>query len=221
MNNRYSYSRLQSTARPSARVYQEDVTDSPVDMCLFSDVNKSLVGGVLGARYGPGNENCQLFMADRCSRNWDAVCDVAAMNQQARFANNATIRGNAAAAPGEIVGGSTIGSQLVHNAGQRRFCKFNNTNIQQFPFDPTNYSSPTITRILRSEFGNNPVCTVNPATIDKDTLMNRMLDDPATSQITLDNICLNMRGRLGNTRIGQYCAMRNNHNQSGYMKQKY
>lgn len=210
MNNKYRYSRLQSTSHPSVRDYSKDVTSNPVDMCLFSDVNKSLVGGVLGARYGPANENCQLFMADRCAKNWDSVCDVAALNRQATYANNATIRGNAAAAPGEITGGSTIGSQLIHNAGQRRFCQFSNTNIQQFPFDPTDYSSPVVTRILRSQFGNNPICTVNPSTIDNDTLMNRMLDDPGTSMETLSNICRNMKGKLNGTRLGRFCATLDN-----------
>ena len=205
MNTRYSYTKLQSNQYPSKGVYQEDMTDNPVDMCVFSDVNKSLTGGVLGYRYGPSNENCQLFMSERCSKNWDSVCDIASKNSTAQYPNTATIRGNAQGSPLEITGGSTVGAQLIHNAGQRRFCKFSNSNIQQFPFDPTNLSSPTVTRINRSQYGNNPVCSVDPRSIDSDILMNKMLDDPSTSMDTLTNICSKMKGKLNGTRIGKFC----------------
>lgn len=197
---------LASHTRPSARNYAANVTDDPVDMCLFSDVDKSMGAGVLGYRYGPSNENCQLFMADRCAKNWDSVCDIAAKNRGATLPNNATIFGAAQGQRGTVLGGSTVGAQLVHSAGQRRFCKFSNTNIQQFPFDPTNMSSPMVTRINRSQYGNNPVCTVNPKTINSDVLMNKMLDDPGTSMETLSNICFNMRGKLGGTRLGRFCS---------------
>ncbi len=197
-----------SQERPPARFYQEDVTDSPVDMCVFDDVDKSLVGGVLGYRYGPSNENCQLYMADRCARQWDGVCEVASQKQQAVYPNNATIRGNSMAAPQTITGGSTTGSQLIHNAAQRRFCVFDNTSIQEFPFDPTNFSSPTVRRIIRSKYGSLPVCSVDPKTIDRDVLMNKVLSDPATSIDTLVNICQNHERSgvsLNGTKIGEFC----------------
>lgn len=140
MNSRYCYSRLEQTSTNPATVehytYNPNAEEDPINMCLFSDVDKSLTGGVLGYRYGPSNENCQLLLADRCAQNWDAVCDVAAANNNAMFPNTATIRGNSMANPAEIQGGSTVGSQLLHNAAQRRFCVFQNCSVQQFPFDP-------------------------------------------------------------------------------------
>lgn len=211
MNSRYCYSRLEQTATNPVIEhynYNPNAEEDPINMCLFSDVNKSLTGGVLGYRYGPSNENCQLLMADRCARNWDAVCDIAASNGNATFPNNATIRGNAMANPAEIQGGSTVGAQLLHNAAQRRFCVFENCNVQQFPFDPTMIDSPTVTRINRSKYGCMPSCSVNPATINSDTLMNRCLDNPTACYDTLVNICQTHEKNgtsLRGTRIGAFC----------------
>ncbi len=190
MNSRYSYSTL--APKPGSipnKYYQEDLTNDPVDMCVFDDVDKSLVGGVLGYRYGPSNENCQLYMADRCAKRWDSVCEIASNKHQAVYPNNATIKGNAMADPQTITGGSTTGNQLVHNAAQRRFCTFQNCQIQEFPFDPTNLSSPMVKRILRSKYGCMPTCSVDPETIDNDPLMNKCLSDPSASYDTLVNIC--------------------------------
>lgn len=208
MNSKYQYSKLNYNSTAHKQALDQDITDNPVDMCLFDDVDKSLVGGVLGYRYGPGNENCQLFMADRCSKKWDSVCDIASMNSTAIYPNNATIRGNSMASPLELTGGSTIGSQLIHNAAQRRFCVFNNCNIQQFPFDPTNQSSPTVTRINRSKYGCMPTCSVDPKTINSDKLMNKCLENPTTSLDTLVNICQTHEKSgvsLKGTKIGAFC----------------
>lgn len=213
MNSRYCYSRLEQTSANPATVehytYNPDAEEDPINMCLFSDVDKSLTGGVLGYRYGPSNENCQLLLADRCARSWDAVCDIAAANNNAMFPNTATIRGNSMANPAEIQGGSTVGSQLLHNAAQRRFCVFQNCSVQQFPFDPTKLDSPTVTRINRSQYGCMPSCSVDPATIDADTLMNKCLDNPSACYDTLVDICRTheMSGKsLAGTRIGAFCA---------------
>lgn len=224
MNSRYCYSHLQSTIdgkgygtpeyfdiladRSVSAGYEAEMTDDPLNMCLFDDVDKSLVGGVLGYRYGPSNENCQLYMADRCAKKWDGACEVASMNKTATFPNNATIRGNAMADPAEISGGSTVGAQLLHNAAQRRFCTFNNCSIQRFPFDPTNMASPTVTRINRSQYGCMPSCSVDPKTVDSDVLMNKCLANPTATLDTLVNIC-QTHARTGvslkGTKIGKFC----------------
>jgi len=208
MNNKYLYSKLNYNNTPQYRAIEEDISDDPVDMCMFNDINKSLVGGVLGYRYGPSNENCQLYMAERCSKKWDSICDIASINNNAVFPNTATIRGNSMASPLEITGGSTVGSQLIHNAAQRRFCVFDNCNIQQFPFDPTNQSSPIVTRINRSNYGCMPTCSVDPATINNDKLMNKCLENPTAALDTLVNICQTHERSgvsLDGTKIGKFC----------------
>lgn len=214
MNSRYCYSRLESTsANPNYVVenyaYNPSAVEDPINMCLFSDVNKSLTGGVLGYRYGPANENCQLLLADKCAKKWDGICDIAAANHNAVYPNNATIRGNSMANPQAVSGGSTTGSQLLHNAAQRRFCVFQDCSIQQFPFDPTMMNSPTVTRINRSKYGCMPSCAVDPKAIDGDVLMNKCLDNPTACYDTLVNICQTheKNGKsLAGTRIGKFCA---------------
>jgi hypothetical protein len=198
----------ETLGRRESAYYEEDISDSPIDMCVFSDVNKSFAGGVLGRRYGPTNENCQLYMAERCAKGWDGVCDIAAQNTQASYPNNATIKGNAMANPQAISGGSTVGAQLLHNAAQRRFCTFKDCEIQRFPFDPTNLNSPVVTRVNRSQYGCMPVCSVDPNTIDRDILMTRCLDNPSAAFDTLVNICQthDKNGTsLTGTRIGAFC----------------
>lgn len=207
MNSRYR-AKYATLGRRESKYYEEDISDSPVDMCVFSDVNKSFAGGVLGYRYGPTNENCQLYMADRCAKQWDGVCDLAAQNSDASFPNNATIRGNAMANPQTITGGSTVGAQLLHNAAQRRFCTFKDCDVQQFPFDPTNLDSPMVTRINRNKYGCMPSCSVDPSTIDRDILMNRCLENPSATFDTLVNICQTHEQTgvsLKGTRIGAFC----------------
>lgn len=215
MNSKYCYNKLEQLMNKGPQVEMFNDMEDPVKMCLLSDVNKSLTGGVLGYRYGPSNENCQLLMAERCANKWDGICELASQNREAIYPNNATIHGDAAANPQNLVGASAVGDQLVHDAAERKYCTYKNCNIQQFPFDPTNFGSPMVTRVQRSQYGCNATCAViNPQTIDSDPLMNKMLDNPDVALDTLSNICTTheLNGvSLDGTRLGQFCKSHKGH----------
>lgn len=176
---------------------------TPEEMCLLSDVQKSLTGGVLAAAYGPKNEKCQLFMSDRCAKNWDVLCETASKNK-AVSPNLAFVKNN--------LGGETVGNQLVHNSAERRFCTFDNCTIEKLPLMPLHAQTPEVDRIVDRGYKScMPTCRVDPRSIDKDQLMRKCLENPGLCDDVLDNICRthNASGvSLHGTKIGEYCKQK-------------
>ena len=79
------------------------------------------------------------------------------------------------------------------------------------PFDPTNPNSPTVTYYGEADGADVdciPVCNVNPAIIDNDPVMDRMLENTDAAAGTIINICNTARNNdtdLSGTKIGAVC----------------
>jgi hypothetical protein len=111
------------------------------------------------------------------------------------------------------------GEILVRNTAARKYLQqMGNCQLEYQPFDPTVPQSPLISTWTGSSHGLTdrcvPVYAVDPATIDKDPVMTKLLRKPEIGFDILVNIYNTMK-RQGNlsslhgTRLGQFYAESN------------
>jgi hypothetical protein len=207
-------------------------TNNPITYCMFDNIDTQFDHGPVGKRYGPYSKSCQLFMADYCANNWDGFCEIASRDPEQRYPNDLLCNQFPAGRfqpPGgnSVNGNTTAGNILIRNAAQRRFCNMDQCAAKVYPFDPNVADSPLIKDYgwnngncggatctdgddyrLQLGQGCNLVCSVDPATIDDDVVMNKCLDDPGIALDVLVNICRTSKKNgvdLTGTRIGNFC----------------
>lgn len=184
------------------------VSNDPLTYCLTQTVDTEFHHPTAPEKFtGPHSRNCQLFMAQRCADNWDGFCEYASYNTSKSYPNQVQT-GNIPSLT--ACRDLSTGDSLIHNATQRRFCKFPNCEMKSEPFDPNVASSPNVFYYTNeSGYGDCvPVCTVDPSTIDNDTLMNKCLSNPKVATDVLINICNTSKRQginLSGTKIGQFC----------------
>jgi hypothetical protein len=104
--------------------------------------------------------------------------------------------------------GLTPGEVLLKNTAESRFrIGMLNCELKTEPFDPVNPSSPYISYYV----GQNciPLYAVDPKTIDRDVVMNKILDNPKIARQLLLNIKNTMMRQgtfhnLKGTRLGNF-----------------
>lgn len=149
-----------------------------------------------GNTFGPMGRESRRFMVDRCSKVWDGMCDNFSRPWIKDYLIN-QIDGTIATSEG----------MLIKEAAMRRFCTPIGCASTHQMVDPTTLGSPTYTEY------NTPCqmqCQVDPAVIDQDPLMNRVLERPTENATLLMNIC-NTHKRLGiplqGTKVGGVCKV--------------
>jgi hypothetical protein len=191
-------------------------SNDPLTYCLVDTMDKQFQHGSIANLYGPRSQNCQLYMADRCAAKWDGFCEYYYRvhgSNDGQWPNNQywpdTVQ------PSRADGVNVplpLGRQLLRNAGERRFCEFPTCDEKTELFNPLDPHGPRIRYFVpRNGSGGSciPVCRVNPATIDADPLMDRMMQDIPASGSTLINICNTAKREgtnLSGTRLGDLCA---------------
>ena len=185
----------------SLPVYNND----PLTYCLGENPSQLFNHGSTGVLYGQHSRPCQVYLAQRCAQNWDAVCEYA-YNQQA-----AGQRANTMFAGNNPMIGLTPSEILLKNTAEERF-RVDMLNCQQRheQFDPMNPNSPYISYYIGQHCI--PIYAVNPATIDSDVVMNKCLDNPSIVHQMLINIyhTMNRQGTLPllkGTRLGQFYGL--------------
>lgn len=183
--------------------------DDPLSYCLTQSMDNYFNHSPTGVTYGPYSSPCQAYMAERCSKNWDAFCEYYyqkhATQQYPNTAQNCN-RSNQL-----LTFGITVGESLLGNAASRRFCQFPDCKVKKEPFDPNVANSPWITYYEGCNCSGgacHPICSVDPAAINTDLVMNKCLDNPMACYDTLVNICNTSRRNgtdLSGTRIGEFC----------------
>jgi hypothetical protein len=158
-------------------------------MCLLDEgpMTRSSNGPATANRLGPASPNCQAFMAEYCANKWDKYCDIYykknATESIRAFPNTFAVRSSQFS--------DNLGDSLLKNAAQLRFFKTNCNATYKEPLDPTNYSSPMITRFINQRSMDGAQLntrTMNSRSIDKDPLMQRMLANPNAVQQELKAI---------------------------------
>lgn len=176
--------------------------NAPLQMCLIDSMDRNFeFGGAVGKLTGANSERCQQYMAQRCAENWDGFCEYF-------YRNNDKISVNPITRQWETKYGfnipMTTGENLLRNTAEIKYCTFPNCTPRIEPFNPIGSS----THILTYTNHCNPICKVDPKTIDQDVVMNRMLEKPLVTAGTLVNICNTSKNDnidLHGTKIGNFC----------------
>jgi hypothetical protein len=187
----------------------ESPADDPLTFCMANTIDKNFIHGPLGSLYGPRTKQCQLYLAERCSKNWDGYCEYYYQHQQASgewphsqpYPNTVS---NSQYARSDI----STGDQLLANAAERKYCIFPECKKTIDNFDPMNPRSKKIFWYENSYNGIEcvPVCKVDPKTIDNDPIMDRLLQKPTVGGNTLINIFNTCRREgidLRGTKVGK------------------
>ena len=188
--------------------------NNPLTYCMNDTMDKSFLHGGYSDTLGQHSKSCQLFMSEYCSDKWDEFCDLASRNTNIQYPNNAEGCTNA----GDIAcRGMTAGEALIHNTAARKYLvKMHNAHKKYQPFDPTVPTSPMISYWVSDNCSYSnagvPEYAVDPAKIDSDVVMDKILAKPIIAMNILINIYNTMKrhgtlGGLKGTKIGKFYDM--------------
>ena len=195
------YSRLAQLASHSAVLNGPYYNNDPLTYCLGDNMSQRFNHGGHADIYGQNSAPCQVFLAERCAKKWDNVCEYAyapRTNEEYKIRANPIGKGASDLNSGEIL--------LVNTAQKKYLWKMLNCEAITQPFDPMVPASPLITswRGLYCK----PLYAVNPASIDDDIVMNKILQKPWIAVALLQNIKNTMISRgdfkqLAGTKLGR------------------
>lgn len=147
------------------------------DVCMFDGIDKAFAKGPGPIdELGPGAPNCQAFLAEQCSINWNENCEIfyrTHNDSNQRWLPNTNQAGSCLAP-------SLLGDSLLRSSAEIRFFDASSSGTYTEPLDYTNYSSPMITKFSQKrqlEF-ENFTTNFNKNTIDSDAIMCRILQNP-------------------------------------------
>jgi hypothetical protein len=163
---------------------KSDATN-PLTYCINSNTDQRFLHGADANYYGQYSRNCQAFLADYCAQGWDAFCENAAQNVNISYPNHLEFS----------IPNMSAGDILIRNAAIRKYLKKMDGNcIRTFePFDPQVADSPLIyfwdiPSNLNYVSKCLPCFSVDPHTIDKDPIMDKLLQNPRIGLDILINI---------------------------------
>jgi len=169
---------------------------NPMATCMVTSLDSGFNVGSIGSRgiAGPASTNCQIFTGTYCGQNWDGACEYLSQDTSQFYPNMiGSCNGiSGSCSSGGLGANLTRGQQLIRNACAERFLVAMSSNCKRdyMPFDPTVANSPLIsTWSPGTSTCNNsgsceasnkcvPVYGVDPATIDSDVVMNKVLAEP-------------------------------------------
>ena len=188
--------------------------NNPLSYCVNDNNLDSLFlhGGTSDEINHPKSKHCQMFMVDYCSKNWDKFCELASTNQE-KHVRDYIGHGNIT----NIELGLNLGEILVRNTAYRKYLVNPNKYKQTCElFDP---NVPTSPLICYTEYCNNdktsPYCniineySVDPLSIDKDPVMDKILNKPEIAFELLHEIYKYMKKNntlkhLNGTKLGNF-----------------
>jgi hypothetical protein len=195
------------TLTNSLPVYNND----PLTFCIGSNASQAFNHGSNAAIYGQNSPECQVYMSQRCAKNWDGVCEYAASHKaNEEYATRADTMGQGMKSLIDL----TPGEVLLRNTAMEKYRvgmqMGSNCELKTEQFNPINPSSPYMSYYVGN--GCVPEYAVDPLTIDMDPVMNKLLDRPKIAMQLLLNIKNTMRrnGTLGNligTRLGTFYGL--------------
>ena len=173
--------------------------NDPISLCVGT--SNMFKGGD-----GQNSLPCQVYMSQRCAKQWDVACEDA--SKQNGFST-------AVFSDGCGIVGMNEGDLFVRNTAMEKYRTSIRTGenwtqkckIQTEQFDPLNPSSPCMTYFVGDCVGDYSID--DPKNIDSDPVMNKMLDNPGPFLHILKNIKNTMVKmgtlcQLEGTRLGNY-----------------
>jgi hypothetical protein len=187
--------------------------NDPLTYCLAQTPDKNFQNSPYGIFLGPESRSCQLYMGDRCAKNWDGFCQYMydEYKNPGSFPNNRVRPDLFSSRPFNQVSSGTIGDQFLNNVLQQKYCQFPNCIKKCEPFNYLDPDSPKVSYYINPN-GTRcvPVCNmVDPKTVDSDPVMNLALANVNACSDTLINICNTSRNQgidLTGTRLGSVCS---------------
>lgn len=181
-------------------------SNNPLTYCVNSTLNSRFLHGGQADVLGPDSRSCQLFMSQYCADKWDGFCEKESNEKESYFPDNV-----GSCNSGVYSLNLNRGQILLRNTAMEKYrTSIRNCTPSFQPFDPTVPSSPMIKTYDRD-------CTwpcvseyeVNPASIDSDPVMDKLLEDPRVAEDVLINIYNTMKRKktlhlLTGTKLGKY-----------------
>ena len=183
MSTRAIYKSLQQLSPGVAN----DPTNDPTTYCINKTIDSSFMHS--SSSWGQSCKPCQAWMSQRCSENWDNICEYTSYNTEPSYPNNMEL-GNM---PYGIVNKNLIaGEILIRNTFSRKYLTgMYGSSLNSEPFDPNVMLSPQITFW---DSGGIPVYEIKDvSSIDNDIVMNKVLDRPYIADDMLINIYNTMK----------------------------
>jgi len=185
--------------------------NDPITVCVGSEPMQRFNRGGDTSAYGQNSPECQILLAQRCSKMWDGACETASRQNGTLYSKNVPIYND-----GSFAVGMDSGDLMIRNTAMEKYRVDMRTNpygshdckliTQQF--SSLNPASPFITRYVGDCIGS---YAVNPDTIDYDPVMNKILDNPYMYMPLLKNIESTMTRNgtihsLYGTKLGNFFA---------------
>lgn len=193
-------------------LYKEEIPPSPFDpvhACISYDPFAST-----GTKYNnPSDEGCQYLLVEKCSKDWDDVCDTYYINRSldtTRFTPSSLSILQTQSCP------QNFGHSFLVNTAVVAF--FDNIGTEYTePLNPLDPSSISITKYQRSNFGFQNLTLshrLNSRNIDTHPIIIRLLNAQGTDclpflQILFDHLVLASRSRdplLTTTKVFKHLA---------------
>lgn len=176
-------------------------SNNPLTYCMTSELDNNF-NHTIGQRAGPYSGKCQQFMSDYCAQKWDGICEVASRNTNTQLPNTVksslcNVSGQGACLGPGFGNQFTMGDILIRNTAAKKYLMAMSAQcgIKKEPFDPLVPNSPMITYWDPTNCDgcySRGTCIqlyeVNPATIDNDVVMNKILSKPLIAMDILINI---------------------------------
>lgn len=188
--------------------------NDPVTMCVGVEPTQLFNHGGNTDAYGQNSPECQVLLAQRCANFWDGACETASRQNGSLYNRNVPVYSD-----GTSNIGIDTGDLMLRNTAMEKYrinirtnpAGSNECKMVTTQFNPLNPASPYLTYYQGDCLGE---YAVNPATIDFDPVMNKILDKPAMFLPLLYNI-RNTMARNGTLqmlvgkRLGNFLGVQN------------
>lgn len=203
--NSFGYKNIQNFAN---NLISDDT--NPAYLCVNDTLSQKFLNGTNPVITGQTSKQCQMYMSDYCSQNFDSICELASQNTNMTYPNE-LVFGSINGRPYNLKG-LTSGEILIRNTACKKYLvAMGNCKPKLIPFDPTVASSPLVMSWDNSSGENNcnPQFMVKPEDIDNDIVMNKLIQKPTIALDLLINIYNNHKrvgtlNKLDNTNLGKF-----------------
>lgn len=202
---------------PLREIGKGDWSNDPITYCAGSSLD-TIYRHTNGDIHTNASLNCQTYMANYCSKEWNDICEAQSHNLTPInyiYMNDLT-----------------RGDLLVRNTAKHKYITHMSSNCSLYlqPFDPHDPNSPPVGEWIADKGGYcSPTYTVKKEGLDADPVMNKILDKPNIAMDILANIYNNAKRNntlesLNGTRLYdffqtpyfQQCLVLNNQNPNRY-----
>ena len=137
---------------------------NPLTYCLYPNYNAQWIHGPTSNNllYTPQCENCQIYMSERCAKDFDEYCQTYYdANRDTSWPNLAAIDVQSQKKANQFLKYTpTTGENMIRNSVEKNLFIYPSVIQNQIQFDPNVVSSPFITRHISNTFA--PSWVLNP-----------------------------------------------------------